>query len=97
MNVHKTTTPSELLESENSSSCTDNKCSSNNNDHSLESPAIPFWSENPNILFNSKYILMIGDDDRINIANFKKIFKYLSLNFSGMTFSFQNYKNNVDF
>ena len=47
--------------------------------------------------FNSKYILMIGDDDRINIVNFKKIFKYLSLNFSGMTFSFQNYKNNEDF
>ena len=56
MNVHKTTTPSELLESENSSSCTDNKCSSNNHEVSLESPAIPFWSENPNILFNSKYI-----------------------------------------
>jgi len=47
--------------------------------------------------FNSKYILMIGDDDRINITNFKKIFKYLSSNFSGITFSFHNYKNKKDF
>jgi hypothetical protein len=43
--------------------------------------------------FNSKYILIIGDDDRINIINFKKIFKYLNLNFSGITLSFQNFSN----
>jgi len=41
--------------------------------------------------FNSKYILIIGDDDRINTNNFKKIFKYLNLNFSGITLSFQNF------
>jgi hypothetical protein len=41
--------------------------------------------------FNSKYILVIGDDDRINVSNFKKIFKYLNLNFSGITLSFQNF------
>ena len=58
MNEHKTTNPSELLESEKSSACNENKCSSNNNQHhSLdETPSIPFWSENPNILFNSNYI-----------------------------------------
>jgi hypothetical protein len=43
--------------------------------------------------FNSKYILIIGDDDRINIDNFKKIFKYLNLNFSGLTLSFKNFSN----
>jgi hypothetical protein len=43
--------------------------------------------------FNSKYILIIGDDDRINIPCFKKIFKYLNLNFSGITLSFQNFTN----
>ena len=43
--------------------------------------------------FNTKYILIIGDDDRININNFKKIFKYLYLNFSGITLSFQNFFN----
>jgi len=41
--------------------------------------------------FNSKYILVIGDDDRINVSNFKKIFKYLNSNFSGITLSFQNF------
>ncbi len=47
--------------------------------------------------FNSKYILMIGDDDRIHINNFKKIFKYLNSNFSGITFSFKIYKNKENF
>lgn len=46
--------------------------------------------------FNTKYIMMIGDDDRINIKNFKKIFKYLDFNFSGITTSFKNYKNKKD-
>ena len=46
--------------------------------------------------FNTKYIMMIGDDDRINIKNFKKIFKYLDFNFSGITTLFKNYKNKKD-
>jgi hypothetical protein len=46
--------------------------------------------------FNTKYILVIGDDDRINILNFKKIFKYLNLDFSGITLSFQNFTNTHD-
>jgi hypothetical protein len=46
--------------------------------------------------FNSKYTLLIGDDDRLNIGNFPKIFKYLNFNFSGITLSFNNYKNNKD-
>lgn len=41
----------------------------------------------------SKYILLIGDDDRIDIKNFIKILKYLKKNFSGITTSFQNFKN----
>ena len=32
--------------------------------------------------FKSKYILLIGDDDRINVDNFKKIFKYLEFDYS---------------
>ena len=32
--------------------------------------------------FNSKYILVIGDDDRINTKNFNKIFKHLNSDFS---------------
>ena len=47
--------------------------------------------------FNSRYILMIGDDDRIHINNFKKIFKYLNSNFSGITISFKIYKNKENF
>ena len=43
--------------------------------------------------FNSKYILLIGDDDRINVGNFIKIFKHLKLNYSGITVSFQNFRN----
>lgn len=46
--------------------------------------------------FKSKYILLIGDDDRINIKNFEKIYKYLDLNLSGLTLSFTNFKNNKD-
>jgi hypothetical protein len=46
--------------------------------------------------FNSKYILLIGDDDRINLKNFKKIYKYLNYNFTGMTLSFTNFKTNKD-
>jgi hypothetical protein len=41
--------------------------------------------------FNSKYILIVGDDDRLNINSFKKIIKYLNSNASGITFSFQNF------
>ena len=44
--------------------------------------------------FNSKYTLLIGDDDRLNINNFSKIFKYLNYDFSGITLSFNNYQNN---
>ena len=43
--------------------------------------------------FKSKYILLIGDDDRINVKNFKKVFKYLDLDFSGITLSFKNFEN----
>lgn len=46
--------------------------------------------------FNSKYITMIGDDDRLNIENFKKILSYLNYNFSGITSSFVNYRNSND-
>ncbi len=46
--------------------------------------------------FNSKYTLLIGDDDRLNINNFSKIFKYLNYDFSGITLSFNNYQNNKD-
>ena len=42
--------------------------------------------------FNSKYILVIGDDDRINTKNFNKIFKHLNSDFSGITTSFTNFK-----
>jgi len=43
--------------------------------------------------FKSKYILLIGDDDRLNVNNFKKIFKYLELDYSGITLSFKNFQN----
>jgi len=46
--------------------------------------------------FKSKYILLIGDDDRINIFNFKKIFKYLKSNYSGVTLSYKNFQNNFE-
>ena len=46
--------------------------------------------------FNSKYTILIGDDDRINIKNFPKILKYLNFDFSGITVSFSNYRNNKD-
>tara|TARA_B100002019_G_scaffold293321_1_gene320105 strand:+ start:150 stop:1118 length:969 start_codon:yes stop_codon:yes gene_type:complete len=46
--------------------------------------------------FNSKYILLIGDDDRINVKNFRKIYKYLDYNFSGITLSFINYNKKKD-
>ena len=46
--------------------------------------------------FKSKYILLLGDDDRINIVNFKKIKKYLYQNFSGITLSFKNFKKKKD-
>lgn len=46
--------------------------------------------------FNSKYILLIGDDDRVNLTNFKKIYKYLNYNFTGITLSFTNFKTNKD-
>ena len=46
--------------------------------------------------FSTKYITLIGDDDRINIKNFEKIFKHLNSNFSGLTTSFKNYKNKKD-
>tara|TARA_B100000989_G_C19482810_1_gene445959 strand:- start:54 stop:1031 length:978 start_codon:yes stop_codon:yes gene_type:complete len=42
--------------------------------------------------FKSKYILVIGDDDRINISNFKKIFKHLKHNYSGLTISYKNFQ-----
>ena len=46
--------------------------------------------------FKTKYILVIGDDDRINIHNFKKIFKYLRHNYSGLTISFKNFQQDND-
>ena len=46
--------------------------------------------------FKSKYILLLGDDDRIDITNFKKIFKYLYQDFSGITLSFNNFKTKKD-
>lgn len=46
--------------------------------------------------FKSKYILLIGDDDRINVTKFKKIFKYLKFNYSGITTSFKNFQNNEE-
>ena len=46
--------------------------------------------------FKSKYILVIGDDDRLNVPNFKKIENYLKGNFSGITLSFKNFKKNKD-
>ncbi len=42
--------------------------------------------------FKSKYILVIGDDDRINIYNFKKIYKLLKYNYSGLTISYKNFQ-----
>lgn len=46
--------------------------------------------------FNSRYILLIGDDDRINYKNFEKINKYLKFKFSGITLSFDNFKSDRD-
>lgn len=46
--------------------------------------------------FKSKYILLISDDDRLCSNNFPKIFKYLKLDFSGITLSFNNFKNYND-
>ena len=46
--------------------------------------------------FVSKYILLLGDDDRINIINFKKINQYLYSDFSGITLSFNNFKTKKD-
>ena len=46
--------------------------------------------------FKSKYILIIGDDDRICTKNFDKLFKFLKLNYSGITLSFNNFKDNED-
>ena len=46
--------------------------------------------------FNSKYILVIGDDDRINVKNFEKLEKYLKNDLSGITLSFQNFKKKED-
>ena len=42
--------------------------------------------------FKSKYILVIGDDDRINISNFKKIFRHLKYNYSGLTIDYKNFQ-----
>lgn len=44
----------------------------------------------------SKYILSLSDDDRICLKNFPKIFEYLSFNYSGITFSFKNFKDYND-
>lgn len=46
--------------------------------------------------FNSKYTILIGDDDRLDVNNFRKIIKYLNFDYSGITLSFNNYKNNKD-
>ena len=46
--------------------------------------------------FKSKYILLIGDDDRICLKTFHKVFKYLKLNYSGITLSFNNFKKDKD-
>ena len=46
--------------------------------------------------FKSKYILLIGDDDRLNVPNFKKMENYLKDDFSGITLSFQNFKKKKD-
>mgnify|MGYP001173513187 CR=1 FL=1 len=46
--------------------------------------------------FKSKNILLLGDDDRINVSNFKKIYKYLNQNYSGITLSFSNFKTKKD-
>jgi hypothetical protein len=43
--------------------------------------------------FKSKYVLVIGDDDRINCGNFKKIFKFLKHNYSGLTLSYENFQH----
>ena len=43
--------------------------------------------------FNSKYILVIGDDDRLKIKNFSKIFKYLHSDYSGITTLYENISN----
>ena len=45
--------------------------------------------------FNSRYILLIGDDDRINYKNFEKINKYLKFKFR-ITLSFDNFKSDRD-
>ena len=43
--------------------------------------------------FNSKYVLVIGDDDRIKKNNFSKIFKYLHFDYSGITTLYENISN----
>ena len=43
--------------------------------------------------FNSKYVLVIGDDDRIKKKNFSKIFKYLHFDYSGITTLYENISN----
>lgn len=46
--------------------------------------------------FKSKYILIIGDDDRICLKNFHKVFKFLKFDYSGITLSFNNFKKDED-
>jgi hypothetical protein len=46
--------------------------------------------------FKSKYILIIGDDDRICLKNFHKVFKFLKLDYSGITLLFNNFKKDED-
>jgi hypothetical protein len=46
--------------------------------------------------FKSKYIIILSDDDRICIKKFSKIYKYLKLDYSGITISFNNFKRNED-
>ena len=43
--------------------------------------------------FNSKYVLVIGDDDRLKKKNFSKIFKYLNFDYSGITTLYENISN----
>ena len=43
--------------------------------------------------FSSKYVLVIGDDDRIKKKNFSKIFKYLHFDYSGIKTLYDNISN----
>ena len=43
--------------------------------------------------FNSKYVLVMGDDDRLKKKNFSKIFKYLKSDYSGITTLYDNISN----